>query len=143
MRAPRLNEPVDVYFNLAKRVWSIRSRTGDDAGRVIAYADTVVLTDVELKVNESGRQRVIREGRKNVHAFARGKLAATGGFETAHAARALWGYQLTPVTYNPYRNASFVERRTQRPVTEAKGALLFLSQAHGTNQGKLEVREAA
>lgn len=60
---------VFVYFNLHKKLWSVKSLTGDGTyGRVIAHRRTLTLTDATPKVSEKGRQRVLREGRKNVHA---------------------------------------------------------------------------
>jgi hypothetical protein len=49
-------------------------------GRIVGYAEAVILTDVEFRVRESGRQRVLRERRKNVHAFVVGscELSAMG-----------------------------------------------------------------
>ncbi len=44
-------------------------------GRVIGYTESVNLEDVEFKVSEAGRQRLLREKRKNVHAFAIGTVA--------------------------------------------------------------------
>jgi|AntDeeMinimDraft_6_1070357.scaffolds.fasta_scaffold04091_1 hypothetical protein len=66
--------PVDIYRNLNNGKLSIKSRRTKDYGIVIGYADTVCLKNVEFVVWESSRKRVIREERKNVHAFARGML---------------------------------------------------------------------
>ena len=71
-----------VYFNLPKRVWSLKAKRtniipsehGTREGRVTGHADTVILFDTTTKVSEAGRQRVIREQRKNVHAGIVGRL---------------------------------------------------------------------
>ncbi len=64
--------PVRVYRNLHSsygdgRRWSIRQ-----GPHVIAHADNLHLVDVRFVVSEKGRQRVLAERRKNVHAFAEG-----------------------------------------------------------------------
>lgn len=60
---------VDVYFNLHRRVWSLKCRR---TGRVVAHARTVKsYGPVKFVVRPAGRARAIREGQKNVHAFVR------------------------------------------------------------------------
>lgn len=138
MRDPVIGEPVDVYFNLHKRLWSIKARSGPDRGRIIAHAETVVLDGVELIVSEAGRQRVLREQRKNVHAFARGTLTAVGGTTLACAARELAGPGLKGLTYNPYRRDHFIVRRTGQAARRARAAILRLVDECGTPKGRLE-----
>lgn len=68
-----------IYYNLHKRCWSLKSTQSNEAGPmgvfhpsvkglVTGHADTVLATRITCKVSEAGRQRVIRENRKNVHA---------------------------------------------------------------------------
>jgi len=56
---------VFVYKNLHENCWSVRDK---ESGHVVAHADRVELTDVKLKVGAAGRERVLREKSKNVHA---------------------------------------------------------------------------
>jgi hypothetical protein len=42
---------------------------------VISYLDVVALSDVSFVVRPGGRNRVLKEKRKNVHAFAVGTLS--------------------------------------------------------------------
>ena len=63
---------VETYFNLHKKLFSVRACEGPDKGRVIAHRKAVCLLNVKFKVSEAGRQRVLREQRKNVHAVMRG-----------------------------------------------------------------------
>ena len=65
---------VRVYYNLNRAVWSIKAMEGEFKGRVIGYADAVVLSNAHTVVSEAGRQRVLRERRKNVHAYIEGEL---------------------------------------------------------------------
>lgn len=105
---------VRVYRNLkhgrkAPAMYSIQHQ-----GKVIARANAVLLGDVTFKVNEAGRQRVLREGRKNVHAFAVGVLLASGS-------------DMLPLTerlaYNPYEGPTFVNDEG-KPVNYASGVVL-------------------
>lgn len=96
---------VDVYWNLHKHVWSVRDRR---TRRVIAHLDTVYLADVTFVVSAAGNARVRAEGRKNVHAFARGTVTSgplSGG---------------VPITYNPYKHTTFVTKNDHE--TPVRGA---------------------
>ncbi len=86
---------VSVYFNLHRRVFSIRAETGDLRGVVIAHADTVVLETVTCHVGTSGQAAVRASGVKNVHAFIRGDLAALQGQVETQRAKAA-GLSLSP-----------------------------------------------
>ncbi len=102
---------VRVYYNLHKHTFSIQHKI-DGRWLVRDYADEVLLKDATFRISEAGRQRVIREGRKNVHAFVIGTLVDE--------------VPATPVkaTYNPYKFSSFVEKETHRPVDSAGYARL-------------------
>lgn len=65
---------VFVYWNLHRDCWSVKALSGPDKGRVVARTDHVLLSDVTGKVSQAGRARVLREGRKNVHAGIVGTL---------------------------------------------------------------------
>jgi hypothetical protein len=108
--------PVDVYRNLHKNTWSIRSRT---TGRVIRRADNVVVKNVKFVVQPAGRQRVLDEERKNVHAFVRGTISP---ISTAMLTQVAFNVQ---IKYNPYilepdqRAGHFYEVDTEETVGEA------------------------
>ena len=87
-------QEVEVYRNLHRNCWSIRDAKSK---LVLGYADDVTLSDAYFVVNESGRQRVLRDKKKNVHAFVRGRILFTDVPCTG-----------TKVTYNPYKFGSFV-----------------------------------
>jgi len=53
-----------IYRNLRTKGFSVRYR-----GRVIDRLHTFTAEGVEFRVNEKGRQRVLKEHQKNVHAF--------------------------------------------------------------------------
>ena len=59
-----MNAKYYIYRNLRTGGFSVRHR-----GLVIDRLNTFVAEDVEFKVNEKGRQQVIKDHQKNVHAF--------------------------------------------------------------------------
>jgi hypothetical protein len=85
---------VDVYYNLRKRCLSVRK-----GGIVVQHTPSAVLEDVTFVVSEAGRQRVLRERRKNVHAFVRGTLVDTGHTRPERS--------MTRIYYNPYEAGCF------------------------------------
>jgi hypothetical protein len=96
---------VEVYFNLHKSCYSIRcNEDGVLKGIVVAHAKAVELKDVTARVSPAGRDRVRREGKKNVHAFIRGTLVGTTMATFAEAAS---GYATSKDTigYNTRRSA--------------------------------------
>lgn len=103
------NRNVEVYFNLHRKCFSVRARDGADRGKVIAHVRGIVLRDVAFKVSEAGRQRVLRERRKNVHATVRGVVTSGGTVR-----RSMRG-----VTYNPFVAGHFTERATGARVDNA------------------------
>jgi len=95
---------VKVYFNLHKKLFSIQHK-----GLVIAHKTELVLHNAEFRVSEAGRQRVLREKRKNVHAFIVGELADYYAPEG----------ETEDVTYNPYLYDSFVNKKSLTAVRKA------------------------
>lgn len=98
-----VGKKVFVYYNLHKHVWSIKDVK---TNKVIGYTDRIVLKDVEYKVSKAGRERVLREKMKNVHAGVKGivvdmNLNAEDG---------------VAITYNPYKYETFVNKKDETPV---------------------------
>jgi len=66
---------VQVYRNLhgdRLHTFSIRQ-----AGRVVAHAEALMLSDARFVVQQLGRERCVRQGRKNVHAWIAGRLSGS------------------------------------------------------------------
>lgn len=96
------------YFNLHKFVFSVRNQKT----RLVEYhSDVVVLNDCRFKVSQKGREKVIREKRKNVHAGVEGLLC---GFENNYNLE-----EFIELTYNPYKYDNFVIKATGQPVDKA------------------------
>jgi hypothetical protein len=110
-----------IYYNLSRAVWSIKAMEGEHKGRVIGYADSVLLRNAHTVVSEAGRQRVLREQRKNVHAYIDGQLHEVSGYQERLITPQFGkGYpddmprferlmsHLTFLYYNPYRVSHFM-----------------------------------
>jgi hypothetical protein len=86
---------VRVYFNLHRKKLSIQEKVNGQ-WKVTRHADEIMLADVKFKVYEKGRQRVLSEKRKNVHAFIIGNLVEQVPDD-----------EMTTVRYNPYQLERF------------------------------------
>lgn len=114
---------VFVYKDLHEGCWSVKDR---QTGHVVAHADKVELSDVELKVSQSGRRRVLEEQRKNVHAGLEGnleKISLTGYPSRRYVHRQSESGPAL-VTYNPYKYETFVNKADETPVRTAERAIL-------------------
>jgi hypothetical protein len=107
-------ERVDVYWNINKKCFSVKSCK---TGKVILHTDKISLEDAKFVVREGGRQRVLREKQKNVHAFVRGYVTSK---TSAH--------KVQEATYNPYKYDSFVVTDTEEPVDSASLVELFTNE---------------
>jgi hypothetical protein len=89
---------VRVYFNLHKKLLSVQTKV-NGRWKVVKHVDKIALSDVRFKVSETGRQRVLREKRKNVHAFIEGE-------ESSFFDRVDLPLD-SKVMYNPYKYEKF------------------------------------
>ena len=103
-----MHNQVRIYWNLHKKCWSVQDRK---TGRVIRHETTCVLSAGKFVVRKAGQEKVRREGKKNVHAFAVGTVSTLD-------ARAFMQDTCRPVTYNPYVNDTFVFKDTGESVTD-------------------------
>lgn len=105
---------VDVYFNLHKKTLSVRHK-----GIVVHHSDYVKILNPKFVVSEAGRQRVLREKRKNVHAFVRGELASLVNDPKDSTE------DFQAITYNPYKYTTFVKKNNEASVKTADAAHIF------------------
>lgn len=98
-----------VYFNLHKKLFSIQQKV-NGKWKVIDHVDSYNLSNVTFKVYEAGRQRVLKEKRKTVHAYLIGKFSLMPEFGMFPA-----GYL---VRYNPYEMEKFT-KDTNEPIDSA------------------------
>lgn len=99
---------VQVYYNinlsrkLKQPLFSIRDVKTQ---KVIGHDTNIVIENAIFKVSEKGRQRVLKERKKNVHALIQGKLVHTTTTTQANE-----------VTYNPYKHSTFVYKDNNTPI---------------------------
>ena len=103
---------VFVYRNLHKKCFSVKAMEGPMKGRVIGHAHQVILKDVDFKVSEAGRQRVLREQKKNVHAGVIGRLIGHTPMGGQYTYQGEW-------MYNPYKSGQFFDRHNGKPAGPA------------------------
>lgn len=85
----------DVYRNLTRRCWSVR-----EGGRVVAHVPAIALADVAMVVRPGARDRVLRTGRREVHAWCRGTRTELAGIPAG----------AVEVGYSPWMAAHFTSR---------------------------------
>ena len=115
-------DTVRVYWNTTKSCWSLLTRqtwqtkhnTRGSGWRLAGYTRGPICLDAaDFLVYEAGRKRTLAEGRKNVHAYIEGTLVD---------ATTIAGELLT-LTYNPYKDTTFVsvedDRRWPLPTGQA------------------------
>ena len=116
---------VSVYRNLHNGLISIKSAS---SGLVLGHAESVDISSADFVVNEAGRQRVLKDRQKNVHAYVKGLLLNTIGFKpykgrSLQRCTALGAihstYKDTIVSYNPYKAPHFVIKGTSDKVSKA------------------------
>lgn len=112
---------VEVYRNLKFKdriVYSIRDAK---SGLVLGHATDILLTNnCKFVVKEVGRQRVLKEKKKNVHAWIE------GSYGIIHAGDDKIFSDGTPVRYNPYTNSHFEMADCGEPIVEAN--LVFIKE---------------
>lgn len=102
-RYEAVGQKVYVYLNSPKRCWSVRDTK---TGRVVAHCRRIALDNVQFKVSAKRRDRVRREGRKNLHAGAQGIVAK-------------WQLIEGPtVTYNPKKYDGFVTMPSKTAIAQ-------------------------
>ncbi len=108
------NRPVRVFKN-----WKLGCYNIMQSGKLLTSARQVRLSGVEFLVRESGRKRMLHNGRRNVHAYAVGTLV-----DYVHPAesRDLGKLSGRGVFYDPYKFSSFVDDETKYPITAAEFA---------------------
>ncbi len=106
-----LQKPVRVIRNWKRDCYTIIQN-----GLPRASAKQVRLADVEFQVRESGRNRMLSKRKRNVHAYATGRL-----IEYTHPDedRDITMADGRGVAYYPYQRAAFVDIETNATVNSA------------------------
>lgn len=104
---------VMVYRNLHYRNKVMYSVKSMKTKLVIDHVPDIALTDAVFKVSEKGRQRVIKEKRKNVHAGVIGSRTDEKNKKN-----------MVQILYNPYKFETFVNAENMEPVFKAKRVVI-------------------
>ena len=96
-RSIDISKPIRVYRNLHKKVYSIKQ-----GNLVVAHSFRLCLRDFKTIVSKKGREKVLIDKRKNVHAFLEGYYE-TSGMGTTAARNDLQSI----IQYNPYKHDYF------------------------------------
>lgn len=107
-----------IYFNLHKKCFSILAWDLDKKGwRLYSHEDSIEVSNAKMKISEIGRQRVIKEKRKNVHAFVYAEKIKT----TCPTAKIKYNNRCS---YNPYKHGFFYDALTEKPIMKLDKALM-------------------
>jgi hypothetical protein len=101
---------VRIYRNLHKKLYSVQEKV-DGRWKVVEHTNNINLINVTFKVSEAGRQRVIKEKRKNVHA------AMIGERFPFIPKSFVYRYE---VSYNPYKSPYFMVKSEDKPLDKAR-----------------------
>jgi hypothetical protein len=107
---------IRLYRNLSpqyrqQRAWSVMAMEGPKKGRVVDVVDGALIRNADFVVSEAGRQRVLREKSKNVHAFVQGELVRTWDLNSLK--KSTRGEDLAEgasvrIGYDPYRMSKMI-----------------------------------
>ena len=103
----------EIYYNINKRVFSIRAKKTP-----VSYAHIVKVEMPKFVVRQGGRAQVLREKQKNVHAFIKGEMQELDTLPNVKGLR--------KVSYDPYKFGYFFDVNTKEPIDAAQFAVLML-----------------
>ena len=112
-----------LYRNLHKGCFSVQKYIPNKGYRVVDHiSDNITLYGCTFKVYQSGREKVLREKQKNVHAYV----------EFTSYENGVQLHSETQPYYNPYKFDAFVSSITQKPLNktytiQVKNNQLFLA----------------
>mgnify|MGYP003641021033 FL=1 len=102
----KYGDKLEIYYNLHKKCFSVRHK-----GLVVKHlldTEQLALSNVKFVVQPAGRAKVLREKKKNVHAFVRGEFE---GFESTLDEdiyfQPFHRLDYVTVNYNPYISDKF------------------------------------
>lgn len=132
-------ERVAVHYNLHRcKVGS--APTKDEScfvvrqkGKVMGYVPSIAIENADFKVQPGGLKAIRAKKQRAVIAYIQG----TGRDpNAADIKRKIASGQAVPVCFNPFRNESFVNCETGKPIRKAKVALLSGRTAKATTLGR-------
>jgi hypothetical protein len=146
MGCPVAPDRVKVYYNLNLDCLSVIDA---ETGLLYCHAHRVELHDAKFRVQKAGRQRVLREKRKNVHAYIVGKChdigavskerhylrngkvekynicdCDDGDFDYCEKCVPESGHEFKGAYYNPYKYKTFVEDISKKPLFKSERVII-------------------
>ena len=94
-------------------------------GLVVAHVHSVMLSPAQFTVNQAGRQRVLIEKKKNVHAFVVGYIEAVNINIDVEVGG------MTSISYNPYKFKHFYIKSTEESVHDLGSCNVYCSTSKG------------
>ena len=110
---------IRAYRNLRAGTLSLQ-RKENGRWKVFAHPMAVRLSDAKLIVSKAGRERVLREKRKNVHAFVEGEYIWDTASWDIHPE------EKPEIKYNPYKYGHFYWASNGKPCTYLPEALVCI-----------------
>jgi len=95
---------VRVYYNLHKECWSVQHFVDGHGWRLFSHNRRFDLFETKFSVSKSGRDRVLREHKKNVHAYVIGYTFQNGVVPLQY-------YSQERIRYNPYQEEYFFREK--------------------------------
>jgi hypothetical protein len=117
-----LNNQIRVYRNLNKKTFSYQKKT-KKGWRVAGWSDEILIQNATFRVSQAGRARVIREKRKNVHAYIIGDPIYVRGL--TKKTPILKNFK-TKLYYNPYKTKTFMNTKNNKSIHNADSVLVNL-----------------
>ena len=124
---------VYVYKNLHKNCYSIKQD-----GLVKMHTDKIYLWDASFRVGAKGRERVLNEGRKNVHAGVSGYIDR-GWDSQPHPPTNTRGVIYNPYSHKTFVQASITDRSEWTPIFHSDRVRL----SHVDGKARIDAEESA
>ena len=103
----RTERKFEVYRNLQKRCWSVRSFI---TKKVVCHEESLYLYAPIFRVQQAGNRKVRETGVKNVHAYVQGYWNGPGSVPNSSL------FLPSRIKYNPFDYRTFVFANTDDPV---------------------------
>ena len=111
MTTAPLDNQVDVYCDLHRKVSSVKALAGPNKGRVVDKPRDIVLKDVTFRVSQAAVAKVRETGVRSVHAYARGRRTTLCTANIKAMPNAI------RVRYNPHLRGEFYDGASGEALT--------------------------
>jgi hypothetical protein len=131
-------DKVAVHYNLHRCRVGTKPKKGESCfvvrqkGRVAGYVPSIAVEDAEFVVQPGGLKSIRKKGSRAVIAYVKGTGRDPGASDIK---RKIANGKAVPVCFNPFKNDSFVNCKTGKPVKKAKVALFSGRTAKATTLG--------